>query len=133
MRAAVRGQRGRYPAELLAAWGRLPALYHRWAMTAGGERYLVAVCGERLLGYVAWRGGELTALFVRPEAAGRGLGARLLARAAAAARGGGARRLTMVAARAAVPFYLAQGWRRGRSTCSPLPGGGALPAVRMWR
>jgi GNAT superfamily N-acetyltransferase len=133
MRAAVRGQRGRYPAELLAAWGGLPALYHRWAMTVGGERYQVAACGERLLGYVAWRGGELTALFVRPEAAGRGLGARLLARAAAAARGGGARRLTMVAARAAVPFYLAQGWKPGRSARSPLPGGGALPAVRLWR
>ena len=133
MRAAVRGQRRAYPAPLLAAWGRLPALYHRWAMTAGGERYLVAARGPRLLGYVAWRGGELTALFVRPDEAGRGLGARLLARAEAGARAGGARRLTLVAARGAVPFYVAHGWRPGRPARSPLPGGGALPALRMWK
>jgi putative acetyltransferase len=133
MRAAVLGQRGRYPARTVEAWSRLPALYHRWAMTAGGERYLVAVRAGRLLGYAAWRGGELTALFVRPEAAGHGLGARLLRRLEAVARAGGAHRLTMVAARAVVPFYLAKGWRLGRRTRSALPGGGALPAVRLWQ
>ena len=133
MRAAVRGQRGRYPAALLAAWGSLPAFYHRWAMTAGGERYLVAALGARLVGYAAWRGGELTALFVRPDEAGRGLGARLLARLEAEARAGGARRLRMVAALAVVPFYAAHGWRPGRPVRSPLPGGGALPARRMWK
>jgi putative acetyltransferase len=133
MRSAVRGQRGVYPAPLLAAWGRLPALYHRWAMTAGGERYVVASRGPRLLGYAAWRGGEVTALFVRPGEAGRGLGARLLARAEAGARAAGTRRLTLVAARGAVPFYVAHGWRPGRPARSPLPGGGALPAVRMWK
>jgi putative acetyltransferase len=133
MRAAVRGQRGRYPAALLTAWGGLPALYHRWAMTAGGERYLVAVRGAQLLGYAAWRGGEVTALFVRPGEAGRGLGARLLSRVEAAARATGARRLTVVAARGVVPFYTAHGWRPGRPVRSPLPGGGALPARRMWK
>jgi len=133
MRAAVRGQRDRYPAALLSAWGSLPALYHRWAMTAGGERYLAAARGARLVGYAAWRGGELTALFVRPDEAGRGLGARLLARLEAEARTGGARRLRMVAALAVVPFYAAHGWRPGRPVRSPLPGGGALPARRMWK
>ena len=133
MRSAVRGQAGRYPASVLAAWGALPALYHRWAMTAGGERYLVAARGARLLGYAAWRGGEVTALFVRPGEAGRGQGARLLAGVEAAARAAGAGRLTAVAAKGAVPFYLAQGWRAGRPVWSPLPGGLALPAVRMWK
>ena len=133
MRAAVLGQRGRYPEELLAAWARLPALYHRWAMTAGGERYVVAVRGGRLVGYAAWRGGELTALFVRPGEAGRGLGARLLARLEAEATAGGARRLTMVAAPGVVDFYAARGWRPGRKVRSPLPGGGALAARRMWK
>jgi GNAT superfamily N-acetyltransferase len=131
MRAAVRGQRGRYPAALLRAWGGLPALYHRWAMTAGGERYVVAASGDRLLGYAAWRGTELTALFVRPGAAGRGLGARLLARVEAEARAAGARRLTLVAAREAAAFYLARGWRAGRAVRAPLPGGGALPSLRL--
>ncbi len=131
MRAAVLGQRGRYPARTLAAWARLPALYHRWAMTAGGERYLVAVRGARPVGYAAWRGGELTALFVRPGEAGRGLGARLLARLEAEAAAGGARRLTMVAAPGVVAYYAARGWRLGRPVRSPLPGGGVLPAWRM--
>lgn len=131
MRAAVLGQRGRYPERLLAAWARLPALYHRWAMTAGGERYLVAVRGGRLIGYAAWRAGELTALFVRPAEAGRGLGAKLLARIEAEAVAGGARRLRMVAAPGVAAYYAARGWRRGRPVRSPLPGGGALPAVRM--
>jgi len=131
MRAAVLGQRGRYPEAVLAAWARLPALYHRWAMTAGGERYVVAVRCDRLVGYAAWRGEELTALFVRPGEGGRGLGARLLARIEAEAVAGGARRLTMVAAPGVVDYYAAQGWRRGRPVRSPLPGGGALPARRM--
>lgn len=133
MRAAIRGEAGRYPARLLAAWA-LPALYHRWAMGPGGETYLVAERGGRLLAYAAWRPGEVTALFVRPAAAGRGLGARLLARAEAAARAGGGAapgRVTLLAARAAVPFYAARGWRAVRTARAPLPGGRWLPAVRM--
>jgi GNAT superfamily N-acetyltransferase len=133
MRAAVLGQRGRYPARTLEAWSRLPALYHRWAMSAGGERYLVAARGARLVGYAAWRGEELTALFVRPGEGGRGLGARLLARLEAEATAGGARRLSMVAAPGVVAFYAVRGWRPGRPVRSPLPGGGALAARRMWK
>jgi len=133
MRAAVAGEAGRYPARLLAAWA-VPALYHRWAMAVGGETYLVTERAGRLIGYAAWRPGEVTALFVRPSAGGRGLGARLLARAEAGARAGdGATpgRLTLLAARAAVPFYAAHGWRPLRAARSPLPGGRWLPAVRM--
>jgi len=134
MRAAVAGEAGRYPARDLAAWGSPPALYHRWAMAVGGEAYLVAEQAGRLLGYAAFRPGEVTALFVRPSAAGRGLGARLLARAEAGARAGdgpAASRLSLLAARAAVPFYAAHGWRPLRAARSPLPGGRWLPAVRM--
>jgi len=133
MRSAVRAQAGRYPAATLEAWGAPPALYHRWAMSAGGETYLVAERGGRLLGYAAWRGGEVTALFVRPTEGGRGLGGRLLERAEAAARRGGVVRVTLLAARGAVPFYLAHGWREVRPEPSPLPGGRWLPAVRMAR
>jgi len=145
MRAAVAGEAGRYPARDLAAWGSPPSLYHRWAMSVGGETYLVAVRGGRLLGYIAWRssGRELTGLFVRPSAAGRGLGARLLAAAearaagaardAAAARGRPVRTVTLrlLGARAVVPFYLAHGWRAVRKARSPLPDGRWLPAVWM--
>jgi GNAT superfamily N-acetyltransferase len=138
MRAAALAEAGRYPAGLVAAWGSLPALYHRWAMTAGGETRVVALAGGRVVGFAGWRGPEVTTLFVLPRATGRGVGARLLAAAAAGAAGGsgagprgGPRTLTLVAARSAVPFYLAHGWRDRGPAASPLPGGLRLPARRL--
>ena len=67
------------------------------------------------------------------EAAGRGLGSRLLEAAEALARGAGTgpRRRTKRAARGAVPFYAARGWRVVDRAPSQLPGGLALPATRM--
>jgi N-acetylglutamate synthase-like GNAT family acetyltransferase len=130
MRVAARGARGAYPARTLAAWGSLPALYHAWAMTAGGETYLVAEQAGRALGYAGLRGGEVTALFVRPSAARRGVASALLARIEALARRRGARRLVVDAARSGVAFYRARGFTGGRTVRVPLPGG-ALGAVRM--
>jgi GNAT superfamily N-acetyltransferase len=129
MRAAVRGEAGRYPAPLVTAWGSLPALYHRWAVTAGGEERIVAVDGGRVVGFAGRRGGEVTALFVRPAAGGRGLGSRLLAAVEAAARRAGRGRLSVQAARGAVPYYRARGWRVARAEPAPLPGGMRLPAA----
>ncbi len=131
MRAAVLGERGRYPDEVLAAWASLPPLYHRWAMTAGGELRILAERGGRAMGFAGLRGREVTALFVHPAVAGRGLGARLLARVEAEARRRGARSLVLVAARGAVGFYEACGYRVLRRERAPLPGGLALEAVRM--
>jgi GNAT superfamily N-acetyltransferase len=131
MRAAVRGQAGRYPARLLVAWGGLPALYHRWALAAGGEVRVVALRADRIVGFAGARGGEVTTLFVHPAAAGHGTGARLLSAVEALARRAGTRRLTLLAARAAVPFYEAHGWRAVGAAPSPLPGGLALPSSRM--
>jgi len=131
MRAAVRAQAGRYPPRLLAAWGALPALYHRWALSVGGEARVVALQAGRIVGFAGARGGEVTTLFVHPAFGGRGTGARLLAAAEALARRGARPRLTLLAARAAVPFYAAHGWRRLGPAPSPLPGGLALPATRM--
>ena len=49
MRAAIRTlARGTCSPAELAAWSSLPALYHRWAMTAGGEEYVVAEAGGRM-------------------------------------------------------------------------------------
>jgi ribosomal protein S18 acetylase RimI-like enzyme len=131
MRAAVRGvPAGTYPARTLAAWGALPALYHAWAMTAGGETVLVAERGGAVLGYAALRGAELTALFVRPSAARRGVASALLARVEARARRRGVARLRVDAAKSGVAFYRAQGFTGRRTVRVPLPGG-ALVAVRM--
>lgn len=133
MRAAALAASSRYPPGAAAAWGSLPALYHRWAVLAGGETRVVATRGGRVVGFTGWRGREVTALFVHPRAAGRGLGARLLAAAEAGAARGGARTLTALAALGAVGFYLEQGWRDAGPAGSPLPGGGRLPARRLTR
>ena len=131
MRAAVRGVApGTYPARTLAAWGSLPALYHAWALTAGGETVLVAELGGRAVGYAGLRGAELTSLFVRPSAARRGVASALLGRAEALARRRGVRTLRVDAARSGVAFYRARGFSGGRSVRVPLPGG-SLAAVRL--
>lgn len=115
----------------LAAWSSLPALYHAWAMTAGGEVYLVAEERGRLVAYAARRGREVTAVFVRPVRARTGLGATLVARLERGAAREGARSVFVRAAPGAVAFYAAVGYRAWRRIRVPLPGGVALPAVWM--
>ncbi len=129
MRAAIRGlAKGTYPPRQLAAWASLPALYHAWAMTAGGERYVVAERGGRLVGYAARRGREVTAVFVSPAHARAGIGAALLRRIEADARRAGVASAFVRAARGAVPFYEAEGYRGLRAIIVPLPGGASLRA-----
>jgi GNAT superfamily N-acetyltransferase len=132
MRAAVRAERdGPYAPETLAAWSSLPPLYHRWAMTVGGETYLVAEMGARVVGYAALRGDELTAVFVRPGASRAGLGARLVGAVEARARRACVRVLRVDAALGAVEFYTRLGFTGGRSVRVPLPDGRKLSSRRM--
>jgi putative acetyltransferase len=99
-------------------------------MTAGGETILVAELGGRVVGYGGIRGSELSALFVRPAAARRGVASALLARVEALARRRGITRLRVDAAKSGVAFYRAQGFTGRRSVKVPLPGRD-LEAVRM--
>jgi N-acetylglutamate synthase-like GNAT family acetyltransferase len=132
MRAAIRGlAAGTCTDRQLAAWSSLPALYHRWAMTAGGEAYVVAVDGGRAVGYAARRGREVTAAFVSPARARAGVGASLVARVEEDALRAGLRSLFVLAAPGAVPFYEALGYRGGRRVRVPLPGGEHLAARRL--
>ena len=132
MRSAIRAlPPGRHPASALVAWGSLPTLYHRWAMGPGGEQYLVAQRGGKQLGFAARRGGELTAVFVRPPEQGRGVGRALVFAAARGARRNGYLLLRVTAALAAVPFYARLGFRPGASAWVPLPSGPPLRAQRM--
>jgi len=134
MRAAVLGlARGTVPAATLAAWASLPALYHLWAMTAGGESYLVAERGGRVVAYAALHGAELSAAFVHPRHAGRGVGAALVRRLVARARRAGAARIVAIAAPGATGFYAALGFRPGRTVRVPLPDGHVIHATRMTR
>jgi len=130
MRASIRRLAwSTYTQRQIAAWSSLPSLYHAWAMTAGGEEYVVAEERGRIVGYAARGGREITAVFVRPSHARRGLGARLLGAAEARALRSGARSLFARAALGALPFYEAMGYRAGPRVHVPLPGGRSLPAV----
>jgi predicted N-acetyltransferase YhbS len=69
----------------------------------------------------------VTAVFVLPSRARRGLGARLLAAVEGRAARSGARSVFVRAAPGAVAFYEAQGYRAARRVRVPLPGGLHLP------
>jgi putative acetyltransferase len=130
MRASIRGlARAAYGPREIARWSSLPPLYHAWAMTAGGETYLVAERGGRVEGYAALRKGEVTAAFVRPGAAGRGIGLALLRAVERLARRRGVRALVARASLGAVGFYERAGFRRAGDARVPLPGGALLRAV----
>lgn len=130
MRASVRAlARGTYDARRIARWSSLPPLYHAWAMTSGGETYLVAEREGRVLGYAALRGREVTAVFVRPAVAARGVGRALLRALERLARRRAMSALFARAALGAVGFYERAGFHRGRPTSVPLPGGDRLPVV----
>jgi GNAT superfamily N-acetyltransferase len=134
MRAAIRAIRAQdHTRRELSAWASLPPLYHRWAMGPGGEAYLVAERGRRILGYAARRGGELTAVFVRPRAQGQGVGRALVRAACSSGARDGHESIRVLAARAAAGFYVAVGFRAGSRTRVPLPDGLSLAAVRMRR
>lgn len=120
-----------YAPRQIAAWASLPPLYHAWAMTAGGEHVLVAERGGRIAGYAALRRREVTALFVRPSAAGRGVGSALLSRVEREARRRGVAAVTVDASRNGAGFYRARGFAGVRRVAVPLPGGGKLEAIRM--
>jgi GNAT superfamily N-acetyltransferase len=109
----------------------MPPLYHRWAMGPGGETYVVAERRERVLGYAARRGAEVTAVFVRPHEQGRGVGRALVRALCAAAARDGERAVHVLAARAAAGFYAALGFRPTGRTRVPLPDGRSLAAIRM--
>jgi N-acetylglutamate synthase-like GNAT family acetyltransferase len=132
MRSAIRAARGGpYPTAVLAAWLSLPPLYHRWAMTAGGETYLVAEERGRIVAYAALRGDELTAVFVRGDLSGAGLGAKLVRQIEARARWRDVDTLRVIAAEGAVGFYARLGFSGARRAWVALPGGARLPARRM--
>jgi GNAT superfamily N-acetyltransferase len=132
MRASIRRlARGTCSPRQLAAWSSLPALYHAWALSRGGEEYVAADEGGRIVGYAARRGREVTAVFVLPSRVRRGLGTRLLAAVERRAARSGARSVFVRAAPGAVAFYEARGYRPAGRVRVPLPGGVHLRARRL--
>ncbi len=105
---------GRYSPEQIAGWmgARSPAYYED--IIARG-RTVVAEAGGEVVGFVDAEPGEVTRLFLKPKAAGRGLGGRLLALGIAAARQWHDGAITVEATLNAERFYARHGFLRVRT------------------
>ncbi len=76
---------------------------------------------------------RIRAFFVHPGFARRGVGRAILEACLDAARAAGFRRVELASTLPGVPFYLAFGFAEREAMEVPLPGGAALPVVRMER
>ena len=96
----------------------------------------VAERADALAGFAAWRGEEMSQLFVAREEQGRGTATLLLARAEAAlARGGVTRAFLLCGAgnRRAARFYEKHGWRTEAVVAVELPSTAGPRPVEAWR
>jgi GNAT superfamily N-acetyltransferase len=100
---------GSYTPVQIQTWfeGRTHEIHH--PSIEAGQVYLAERQG-RVLGFFGFVAGEVTLLFVRPEAAGAGLGSRLLTLAVEYASEGHAGPLAVVATRNSQRFYEKHGF-----------------------
>ncbi|TDM08618.1 MAG: GNAT family N-acetyltransferase [Ideonella sp. MAG2] len=99
-----------YSEEHLAEWflGRSEAIYQD-SLHAG--RIWLAEAGGRVLGFVEATRGEVTLLFVRPEASGQCVGQQLLEHGVRLAAAEGPGLVTVIATKNAVSFYERHGFQ----------------------
>lgn len=139
-RAILHSCPGHYPHEVIAPWSAAPlprsypALVHAGGAVIAQEQEQEQVQEPgALLGYAILDAatGEVDAVFVDPQAAGRGIGKTMLAALERMALGHGRTRLYLSASLNAVPFYQAAGFIVLRNAAYPHPCGIALACVEM--
>lgn len=121
-----------YGAEQIAMWldGRSPETY-RPAIAAGN---LWLACSDVLQGFVEIEGLEVSKLFIRGEAAGQGVGKRLLAEALQQIAAAGHTSAYLEATLTAEKFYAACGFRKiGEGTFSRGNGPVSIEIIKMAR
>lgn len=128
---------GHYPPADVDAWIRTP-MPPRFAEVLVLQRAVVVddearPAADRALafGFLDRDDGEVAAVYVRPDAARRGIGRLLLARLEADAVASGLSRLRLASSLNAVGFYRAAGYVDERADTFRHPGGFELPCVRM--
>jgi GNAT superfamily N-acetyltransferase len=121
-----------YTAEQLDAWAlpREPASYEQ---SMRDKEFLVAVDGEAIIGFgvLNRNSSEIQAVYVDPEATGRGVGRALLHGLEDRARAFGLRALCLHASLNAVRFYRRAGYEAVEEICHRLPSGIEIPSVAM--
>lgn len=123
--------RGHYSAAQIDGWmgARTPATYEGLIAKGG---VTVAECEGLIVGFVDAEPGEVTRLFLVPDAAGAGLGARLLEIGIAKARAGHPGPIRVEATVNAEGFYRRHGFRRvGTGNFSHGIGGDPIAVVLM--
>lgn len=103
------------------------------AIEEGRHRYVVAEVAGEIVGFgsVAPDEGELRAVYVRPDHAGRGIGGLLLAALESAALRAGCGRLWLDASLNAEGFYRAHGYASTSRITHAFRSGGEIACVRM--
>jgi predicted N-acetyltransferase YhbS len=98
-----------YSAEHMASWfeGRTPEIY---APALAAEQIWVAEQSGNIVGFVGARPGEVTLLFVSPQAMGQGIGSGLFEHGLSVAEGTSSAPVTVVATKNSASFYAAHGF-----------------------
>lgn len=120
-----------YPPEKIAAWTE-PLTPDRYLPAMTQFEFFV-VEEDRILGFVILNleGSELNAMYLHPDAVGRGIGRRLFEHAERLARSNNVAELRLRSTLNAVGFYEACGFSRVRETVHVNPAGVELPCVAM--
>ena len=103
-----------YSRAQLESWaGGLKAERYVWAMTHGGETFLVADIpngGGALAGFCSYYANRIHGLYIHPVWTGRGLASAMLKRAEAAIRAAGAERICLSASLVGRDLYERRGY-----------------------
>jgi putative acetyltransferase len=121
-----------YTALELSRW--TDALRHDgYAALLASREFLVAEEDDEILGFGVIDLGDslINATYVRPDAAGRGVGRRLIEEMEGIAIQNGASRLRLRSTLNAVPFYERLGFVRQKAAFNRLPTGIELPCILM--
>ncbi|MCB9749431.1 MAG: GNAT family N-acetyltransferase [Myxococcales bacterium] len=130
--ASIRGLASvSYTPAQIDAWtqGKTPDRYRQ--ALAGGEVMFAAARGREIVGFSAWQGDEVRAVYVAPAWARRGVGRQLLAAVERDALARGVRALRLSASLNAAPFYAARGYVERRRCSHALRSGDVLECVEM--
>ena len=124
---------GHYTRQQIDAWTRVlvPSVYEQ----ALQEKVVLTACdsGEELsgLGILDIENKELSAVYVHPDAVGKGIGSRLLEALETIARNSGLIDIAVHATLNAKGFYRAHGYLEQELTAHHLPNGTQLACIRM--
>jgi len=119
------------PAEV-ESWAKgLRAEAYVKAMVSGSETMLVAEANGRILGFGSLKPLEISAIYVDPDVARRGVGGAVLRRLEDLAQAQGRRSVRLTASLPGEPFYRAHGYREIGRRKHPTRGGIPIDAVVM--